>query len=152
MKAGKAVSFPGASERSRGQAKVKPEAPGLEGGRRSRQSWGQGALQHKSLRWLLASSPRRQVSLRKGIRDLPEIFRHGLVAQDLSVCGKMQLKSCYCPEKIPYCQAPDACGVTWAHREGSSDAGHLTQHGQTGFPTSKWARCRNHRHLCSQYP
>lgn len=99
MKARKAVSFPGASERSRGQAKVKPEAPGLQGGRRSRQSWGQGALQHKSLRWLLASSPRRQVSLRKGIRGLPEIFRHGLVAQDLSVCGKMQLKSCYCPEK-----------------------------------------------------
>lgn len=90
----------GASERSRGQAKVKPKAPGLEGGRRSRQSWGQGAPQHKSLRSLLASSPRRQVSLRKGIRGLPEIFRHGSVAQDLRVCGKVQLKSFYCPEKF----------------------------------------------------
>lgn len=84
-----------ASKRSRGQAKMKPEDPGLEGGRLSRQSWGQGAPRHKSLRSLLASSPRRQVSLKKGIRGLPEIFRRGSVAQDLRVCGKVQLKSFY---------------------------------------------------------
>ena len=129
------------------------QKPSLEGKRLSRQGCGRGTSQHRGLWSLLASQPRRRISPRKGIsRGLPENFRHGSVAQDWRVCGKAATKTILLPGKLNTARSPDACGVIWAHREDSPDAGHLTQHCQMGFPTSKWVRCRNHSHLCSAPP
>lgn len=51
----------------------------------------------------------------------------------LRAYGKGAARNHSIAQKAQYCQAPDVCGVIWAHGEDWPGAGHLTQHCQMGF-------------------
>lgn len=122
---------PGASERGRGQAKVKPKPQGF-----GDRGFPAGALCFFLLSLLEGRAAPGRKSAEVSLKFLDMAQWHKI----LRACRKGAAKTIPLARKPNGARSPDAHGEIWAHREYLPYAGHLTQYCQTGFPTSNWVR------------